>query len=134
MMISRGIASEGEQMITAFDLSGKSILVVEDDHFLASDTVAALRAAGAAILGPCSTVEAAYRQMDGDSPTAAVIDLNLGGGGPRFEVARRLRTRGVPFIFVTGYQPSVLPDDLQNVSVLQKPVAMRDVIVALSRL
>jgi|SRR5215217_9252481 len=121
-------------MISSCDLSGKSILVVEDDHFLASDTVAALRAAGATIVGPCSNVETAFRQMDVVLPTAAVLDLNLGGGGPRFEVARRLQSRGVPFIFVTGYQPSVLPDDLQNVTVLEKPVAMQDVIEALSRL
>jgi DNA-binding response OmpR family regulator len=120
--------------MSACDLSGKSILVVEDDHFLASDTIAALRAAGATIMGPCSNVEAAYRHMDVALPTAAVLDLNLGGGGPRFEVARRLQNRGVPFIFVTGYQPSVLPDDMENVQVLQKPVSMQDVIVAVSRL
>jgi hypothetical protein len=33
----------------------------------------------------------------------AVVDLNLGGGGPRFEVARLLQQRGVPFVFVTSY-------------------------------
>lgn len=121
-------------MTAASDLSGKSILVVEDDYFLASDTVSAFRAAGAKIHGPCANVEAAYRQMDSGLPTAAVLDLNLGGGGPRFEVARRLRNRGVPFILVTGYQPSVLPDDLKDVPVFQKPVLLQDIIAAIGRL
>lgn len=121
-------------MICAPDLSGKSVLVVEDDYSLASDAVAALRTAGAEIIGPCPSVEAAYRTIDSVLPTAAVLDLNLGGGGPRFEVARKLRGRGVPFVLVTGYQPSILPDELKDVPVLQKPVLMQDIVAAVSRL
>lgn len=120
--------------MAACDLNGKSVLVAEDDHFLASDAVSALRAAGATIVGPCPSVEAAYRQMDRGLPSAAVLDLNLGGGGPRFEVARRLRRRGVPFIFVTGYESSIVPDELKDVPVFQKPVLMQDVVAAISRL
>jgi len=121
-------------VICAPDLSGKSVLVVEDDYSLAPDTVAALRTAGAEIIGPCPSVEAAYRTIDSGLPTAAVLDLSLGGGGPRFEVARKLRGRGVPLIVVTGYQPSVLPDQFKGVPVLQKPVLMHDVVAAARRL
>jgi PAS domain S-box-containing protein len=44
-------------MTGAPDLTGKIVLVVEDDYYVASDTAAALRGAGAEVLGPCPTEE-----------------------------------------------------------------------------
>lgn len=46
-------------MTDAPDLTGRRVLVVEDDYYLAGDTAAALRRAGAAVLGPCPTEDAA---------------------------------------------------------------------------
>lgn len=119
-------------MTNAPDLSGKSILVVEDDYYMAEDVTSALRSAGAQVLGPCPTQEAALALLEKESPSSAVLDLNLGGGGPRFEIARHLRERGVPFIFLTGYDPDVIPADMDDVARLQKPLPLRDVVEAVS--
>lgn len=116
------------------DLSGKIILVVEDDYYMASDTAAALRGAGAEVLGPCPTEEDALRVLEEETPTAGLLDLNLGGCGPRFEVAYRLLQRGTPFIFLTGYDLDVIPDELAGIVRLQKPIALRDLVDAVSRL
>lgn len=121
-------------MTGAPDLTGKNVLVVEDDYYVASDTAAALRGAGADVLGPCPTEEDALRLLEDENPTAVVLDLNLGGGGPRFKIAHKLVKRGTPFIFLTGYDPDVIPEDLSHVLRLQKPVALRDVVEALSKL
>ena len=80
-------------MSGAPDLTGRKILVVEDDYFLANDTAAALRGAGAVVLGPCPTEERAHDLLEDEMPTHAVLDLNLGGGGPRFEIAHLLKQR-----------------------------------------
>jgi hypothetical protein len=63
-----------------------------------------------------------------------VLDLNLGGGGPRFEIAHKLVKRGTPFVFLTGYDPDVIPDGLADIVRLQKPIALRDVVEAVSKL
>ncbi|MBX5239606.1 PAS domain S-box protein [Rhizobium sp. NLR22b] len=121
-------------MTGAPDLTGKTVLVVEDDYYIASDTAAALRGAGAEVFGPCPTEEDALRFLDEETPTAVVLDLNLGGGGPRFEIAHKLLERGTPFVFLTGYNPDVIPDELADVARLQKPFTLGDVVEAVSKL
>ncbi|MBW9117668.1 hypothetical protein JNB88_29040 [Rhizobium cauense] len=116
------------------DLSGKSVLVVEDDYFMASDFASALRSAGAEVLGPCPSEEATLAILETAVPSAAILDLNLGGGGPRFEIALLLRQKGIPFIFLTGYDPDVIPADLQNVVRLQKPISLRQIVNAVNDL
>ena len=121
-------------MTDAPDLSGHRVLVVEDDFYLARDTSAALRGAGAEVLGPCPSEEATRDLLKGKTPSHAVLDLNLGGGGPRFEIAKELRSRGVPFLFLTGYDSELIPAELADVVRLQKPLPFRDIVEAVSRL
>lgn len=121
-------------MTGAPDLSGRTVLVVEDDYYMANDTAAALRGAGAEVLGPCPSVDATLDLLENETPTHAVLDLNLGGGGPQFEIANVLKARGVPFIFLTGYDPDVIPKDLEGVVRLQKPVPFRAIVDALGGL
>ena len=121
-------------MTGAPDLAGRTVLVVEDDYYMANDTAAALRGAGATVLGPCPSVEATQDLLEGETPTHAVLDLNLGGGGPRFEIARMLKESGVPFIFLTGYDPDVIPKELETVFRLQKPVPFRAIVEAIAQL
>ena len=82
------------------------------------------------MLGPCPSEEAAFELLEHAKPTHAVLDLNLGGGGPRFAIAHALMEQGVPFIFLTGYDPEVIPADLVDVVRLQKPVSFRRIVEA----
>jgi PAS domain S-box-containing protein len=120
-------------MSGAPDLTGQRVLIIEDDYYLASDTSAALRGAGAQVIGPCPREDLALRLLEEQAPTAAVVDINL-GGGPRFAVAEHLRSRHVPFVFLTGYDAGVIPEVFANIRRLQKPIALRDVVEAVSEL
>ena len=120
-------------MSGAPDLTGRKILVLEDDYFLAADTAAALRGAGADVLGPCPTEEHVHNLLEDETPTYAVLDLNL-GGGPQFGIAHLLKARGVPFVFLTGYDPNVIPPDLADVVRLQKPLPLRAIVEAVGQL
>ena len=121
-------------MAGAPDLTGRTVLVVEDDYFMAHDTAKALSGAGATVLGPCPTAEMAQDLLEYEVPTHAVLDLNLGGGGPQFEIAHMLKARGVPFVFLTGYDPNVIPKDMEDVVRLQKPVPFRAIVEAIAQL
>lgn len=121
-------------MTGAPDLTGQRVLVVEDDYYIAYDTAAALRGAGAEVLGPMPREEATLELLETETPTAAVVDLNLGGGGPQFGVAHALRHRGIPFVFLTGYDPDMIPEDLADIRRLQKPLPLRDIVEAVSKI
>jgi CheY-like chemotaxis protein len=107
------------------------VLVVEDEYLLADDLRREIEAAGAEVLGPAASVGAALRLLDGpDRADAAVLDVNLGGDSV-YPVARALRRLGVPFVFLTGFDPWALPRDFADAPHYEKPVDARQVLRAL---
>jgi DNA-binding response OmpR family regulator len=112
-------------------LRGLSVLIVEDDYYQAEDARAALEQAGASVLGPCRDGEEAVSAIEGHHADCAVVDINL-GGGPSFVAARSLLQRGLPVVFVTGYEQDVIPLDLRHLSCLQKPTDGRRIVAAVA--
>ncbi|RWL42190.1 MAG: response regulator [Mesorhizobium sp.] len=117
----------------SLDLHGRAVLVVEDDFYLADDTRQTLEDAGAEVLGPVSTADEALSLLEIRKPDYAVVDVNL-GAGPSFGLASTLQARGIPFVFLTGYDPDIIPAEFRNVPCLQKPIDPEKVLVALSTL
>jgi CheY-like chemotaxis protein len=116
------------------DLSGCTILIVEDDYFIADDMAQAFRQQGARILGPVGRVDAALSIIAAEpSLDAAVLDLNL-GSTMSYPIADELRRRGVPFVFSTGYDASVIPPEYRSVPRFEKPVNIPDAVRTLARL
>ena len=115
------------------DLSDRRVLVVEDDYYLATDSARALRGAGAEVMGPCASEEDARAALNDLRPDAVVLDINLGTGAT-FKLAEHLKDNGIPFVFVTGYDPDVIPAEFDGVERLEKPVQLRQVVGAVARL
>ena len=106
-------------------LEGLSILVVEDEYYLASDLAAQLERAGASIVGPAGDCENAIRLIETASPDFAVIDMNL-GGVMAFPVVEALKERGIPFIVATGYSATVLGEPFSGHPQIEKPYQASD--------
>ncbi len=104
---------------------GARVLVVEDESLLAMELAAALGGLGWEVVGPAATVEEAVRLI-GETPLldAAVLDVNL-GGHLAYPIAERLRLRGVPFVFCTGYEQLDEQDRFRDCPIIRKPVNMR---------
>ncbi|AWN51489.1 PAS domain S-box protein [Methylobacterium sp. 17Sr1-1] len=115
------------------DLTGRRVLVVEDDFYLATDAARALEGAGAEIVGPCASEEAARAELDEQRPDAVVVDINL-GPGPSFKLAETLKDRGIPFVFTTGYDAEVIPAEFAGVERLEKPFQLRQIVGAVAKL
>lgn len=114
------------------NLSGRRILVVEDETLVSMLLEDALHEAGAEIVGPASRVEKALALVE-DSGTpidAAVLDVNL-AGREIFPVAEALARRRTPFVFATGYGRASLPEAWRSSPVLHKPFDVDDVKKAL---
>lgn len=120
----------------SIDMTGQAnlvdhcILVAEDDFYLASDTVRALRGANARVAGPYPTTEAALQGLADGDITGAIVDINLGEGAS-FALARTLKDRNIPFVFITGYDEGI-PRELGDVPRLLKPVQIRDMVNVLA--
>jgi DNA-binding response OmpR family regulator len=102
-------------------LQGLRVLVVEDDYFIANEICTALRSAGAAIVGPAPDLETGLATIRRELLDCAVLDINL-HGQLVFQIAAELRTRGIPSIFATGYDDSVIPENLADAVRLEKPI------------
>lgn len=103
-------------------LDGVRVLVVEDDFDVAEALRAVLATAGAEVVGPVSTVQAACELAKTASLDAAVLDIAL-SPGTSAPVARTLLYRSCPFVFVTGFSAvEMLPEELRGHRVLLKPV------------
>jgi len=102
-------------------LQGLCVLVVEDDYFIALELCNALRAAGADVIGPARDVETGLAAIRDERIDCGVLDINL-RGHLAFEIAIELRTHGIPAIFATGYDASMIPDELADAVRLEKPV------------
>jgi CheY-like chemotaxis protein len=103
-------------------LSGRRVLVIEDEYFLADDIARALRELGARIVGPVGELEEAMSLVDGDvSIDGAVVDINL-RSDMVFPLARTLRARKVPFVFTTGYDRKSIEAEFGDVRLWEKPL------------
>jgi hypothetical protein len=51
----------------------------------------------------------------------AILDISLGPCEKSFPIAEVLKSKGIPFLFVTGYQDDQLPEHFQDQVILQKP-------------
>lgn len=107
------------------DLVGKRILLVEDDYMIAQDACAMLADAGVEVVGPLPGVAEALDALENQGPLdAAVLDVNL-NGEMVFPIADALGKRGVPFIFLTGYDTWALPQRYAAHPTLQKPLGLQ---------
>lgn len=102
-------------------LSGRRILVVEDEWLIALDIQDLLEGWGCTVLGPVATAAAAIDLVADDPPDAAVLDVHLDGGTSE-PVAAALRGWGRPYLVLTAYQRSHLSGALLDASLLSKPV------------
>jgi len=110
------------QSIVQKPLSGRRVLVVEDEYFLADDIVQILKEMGARIVGPVGELEEATKLVNGDiAIDAAVVDVNL-RSELAFPFARILRARKVPFVFTTGYDCSSIEQEFQDIQLWEKPL------------
>ena len=115
-------------------IDGVRLLLVEDEYLLALCLAELVQRLGAVPIGPVATVDEALALIR-DEPRidAAGLDVNL-GGEPVFPVADALRARAIPFVFASGYDAAMLPEDYRDVAVCPKPIDARAVTTALASL
>ena len=111
-------------------LSGRRVLLVEDEAVIALDLASLLTDLGAEVIGPAYSVASALDLLNEGKVDCAVLDINL-GGEPVYPVARALETRRIPLVFVTAYYGEKVDSQFQHCPVLQKPVDLQELVHAI---
>ncbi len=113
-------------------LSGRRILIVEDEMLLLMTIEDVLADLGCETVISASTVDKAIGLIDGQVFDAAVLDMNLNGTSSQ-AVAEALAARGVPFLVATGNRDEMW-DGFRDRAVVRKPFKYDELVEILMRL
>lgn len=110
-------------------LTGRSILVLEDEYLIAMDVEQTCLEWGAEKVTIVRSVDALSDEHLADGAyDAAVLDLRLGGQST-VGVAERLEGIGIPFVFATGMSDiDELTQRFAKVPVVAKPYSCDDLV------
>lgn len=86
--------------VMVLDLSGRRILIVEDEPLIVMEIAQTLKSAGASVV-IAGTLDEGLRLAEQDGLSAAVLDLVLGVNDGA-ALCARLRERAVPFVIYSG--------------------------------
>jgi CheY-like chemotaxis protein len=114
-------------------LSGRRILVVEDEILNLAMLDDILTEAGCESVAAAATIDQAIGMIDERVFDAALLDIKL-KGKRAYAVADALGARGVPFVFVTGNSVRDIEDRYRDRPVLRKPFKEEKLIKALTDL
>jgi CheY-like chemotaxis protein len=114
-------------------LSGRRILVVEDEMMILMMIEDMLADLGCEAVIAAATVDRALGLLDGQVFHAAMLDLNL-NGEESYAVADALIARSVPFVFSTGTTDHHIKDGYRSHPVLKKPFNDEKLAEVLTRL
>jgi CheY-like chemotaxis protein len=99
---------------------GCSVFLVEDEVIIRMMIADMLQELGHRVAAEADRVDGAIELVQKTYFDLAILNLNL-HGEPVFPVAEAVKARNRPFIFVTGYNASMLPAQFSDRPALQKP-------------
>ena len=108
-------------------LSGRKVLVVEDEMMILMMIEDMLAEMGCTSVITAASVDQALGLIHAQQFNAATLDVNL-NGTKSYAVADALATRGVPFVFTTGYGDLCVKDGYGNRPILKKPFRYQDLV------
>ena len=112
-------------------LTGKRVLIVEDELLVALMIEDFLLEFGCTTIGPFGTLAKALDAARTEMLDLAVLDVNL-NGEMVYPVADALAERRIPFLFVSGYGDEAILPDHTDWKVCAKPFKGTDFAAMLS--
>jgi two-component sensor histidine kinase len=121
--LARADAAEEAAVVDATPAGqpARRVMVVEDEALVALVLSDQLTDIGLSVAGPYSSVAEAKAAVVAQEFDAAILDINL-RGELVYPVAELLSSRGIPFVFVTGYGRDSIDRQFAHVPVFEKPI------------
>jgi DNA-binding response OmpR family regulator len=115
------------------DLSGRRILILEDEAIISMVIEDVLTEAGCKDVVAAANVDQALEAANSGKFDLAILDINVAGKSS-FPVAEKLAAAGAPFMFVSGYGAAGITDKRLKAPVLGKPFTVTTLERAIERL
>ena len=116
--------------IQTASLTGKRILVVEDEALIAMLAEELLAELGCVVHAVAATIPKALALVEAGGFDLALLDVNVARERV-FPVAEALAARGIPFAFASGYGEQGIADGFKTRPLVGKPYDGRQLEVAL---
>jgi two-component sensor histidine kinase len=117
---SADLQSDASVSPKTHSISGRRILVVEDEPLVAMMMAQIIRDLGGDVFGPFGSLAEALA-ADVSGLDAAVLDVNL-AGDLIYPLAEKLAAFGTPMLFLTGYDAKSLDPRFRHSGILTKPI------------
>lgn len=105
-----------------------SVLIVEDEAFIAWDLSQMVEGADLRVIGPAPTLPDAFDLLEAEHACAALLDINV-GKAIVWPLADKLKEAGIPFAFVSAdHEHEELRGRFADAPRLYKPVREQELI------
>jgi DNA-binding response OmpR family regulator len=109
---------------SANEISQASILLVEDEVLIQMMLIQMVEELGHKVVAGACSVDVGRSLAKTEEYDLAILDINLQGFNVR-PVAEVVMDRGLPFFFLSGYDPEVVPDGFKGTPLLNKPCTLK---------
>jgi PAS domain S-box-containing protein len=100
--------------------AGTHVLLVEDESLLALELEQLFDSQVCHVIGPFADLTHAMQAAGQETIDIAILDINL-NGEMVYPLAEELQRRRIPFLFLTGYDATNLPEQFRNILRISKP-------------
>ena len=114
-------------------LTGKCVLLVEDDVSLANDLQNLLGTLGYRDVFFATDLTDAQQIAAAEKLDVALLDVNLGGGIKTVELGRSLAKKGVRILFMSAYNAEEMAMATRGFEFVEKPLSLPRLKAALQR-
>lgn len=105
------------------DLNRRRILLVDNDHLLATAIIDEIEDHNGIVLAHAVTLVEGIGLLDRERPDACILNIRL-GSDMVYPLADRLLAEGIPFIFASSEARADIPDRFAEVHLHSKPIEM----------
>ncbi|MBW9114788.1 response regulator [Rhizobium cauense] len=107
-------------------------LIVEDEMLLAMELESEIEASSHQVIGIAGNYEEAIQLIDQGSPEFAFVDIQLRDGPTGIDIGRKLSSKSIPFVFVSGNLKRIPSDYAGALGAIEKPYTINGLKNALS--
>ncbi|MCF2496718.1 sigma 54-interacting transcriptional regulator [Dyadobacter chenhuakuii] len=110
------------------------MLIVEDEFIVANDLGIILQQAGYEVCGVAASAEEADELLQKVNPDLVLLDIRLGGKRSGIDIARKLKTKNVPFVFISANSDQETLEEAKRTDpygFIVKPFRKKDLLVAI---
>lgn len=108
------------------------IMIVDDEALVLLDLVLTVESLGFDVFCDSTSIAEAMKYLGDDKPDAALLDIDV-GGTPVWPLARALKLRGVPTVFVSAnHAHQELKSEFAHCPAIDKPASTGDITQALN--